>query len=70
MREPSYLSLGPRHPNRLLTVRDVANRLNVSLSMVYALVNNNKLRAHRIERCVRISELALDEYLAQHAEGR
>jgi excisionase family DNA binding protein len=50
----------------VLTVKQVAERLNVSLSTVYGLVSHGKLRARRIgtgRGAIRVSEDALQQYL-------
>ena len=54
-----------------MTVREIAERLEISPSCVYALVAAGKLRAsrHGLGRgCIRISEEQLAQYLKQ-AEG-
>jgi excisionase family DNA binding protein len=56
-----------------MTVREVANRLEISLSLAYLLISEGKLRAtrHGIGRgTLRVSEAQLEEYLhaAQNAE--
>ena len=51
----------------LLTVRQVAERLNVSASCVYQLVESGKIPNHRIglgRGAIRVSEADLEEYLA------
>ncbi len=50
----------------MLTVKQVAERLNVSLSTIYGLVNQGRIRAHRIGTArgsIRITEDALQQYL-------
>lgn len=50
----------------LLTVRDVAKRLNVSTSSVYALIQKGRLPHHRIgagRGAIRVSEEDLAAYL-------
>lgn len=57
-----------QEPTRLLTVREVAEILRVSPSLVYQLVEANKLACHRIGNrngAIRISPADLDEYLAR-----
>jgi excisionase family DNA binding protein len=52
----------------LLTVREVAEILRVSPSLVYQLVGASKLACHRIGRrhgAIRISAADVDVYLAQ-----
>jgi excisionase family DNA binding protein len=56
----------------LLKPRDVAQRLNVSLSTVYGLVESGKLACHRIgcrRGAVRVSEQDLDAYVASCRNG-
>ncbi len=52
----------------LLKVEKVAELLNVSISQVYALMNQGKLRAYRLTTKknggVRFSERQIEEYLA------
>ncbi len=51
----------------LLTVKDVAERLNVSPSLVYQLVESGKLPVHRIgtgRGTIRVSQSDLESYLA------
>jgi len=53
---------------RLLTVREVAEILRVSPSLVYQLVEASKLACHRIgsrHGAIRISAADVDDYLAQ-----
>lgn len=50
----------------MLTVRDVAGRLNVSLGCVYTLISRGELPCHRIgigRGAIRVREADLDEYL-------
>ncbi|MFL5303210.1 MAG: helix-turn-helix domain-containing protein [Anaeromyxobacteraceae bacterium] len=47
-----------------LTVRSVADRLRVSTATVYALCRRKELEHHRISHAIRISEAALEKYLA------
>jgi excisionase family DNA binding protein len=49
---------------RLLTPDDVAKRLAVSRSMVYALVKTGKLRALHVGRLPRVTEADFAAYLA------
>jgi len=49
---------------RLLTVRDVAQRLRLSKTKVYELINLRELRSVKIGRCVRVPEAAVRELLA------
>ncbi len=49
---------------RLFTVREVAERLRLSRTKVYELINLRELRTVKIGRCVRIPEAAVRELLA------
>ena len=49
---------------RLMTVREVAERLRLSRSKVYELINLRELRTVKIGRCVRVPEAAVRELLA------
>ena len=49
---------------RLMTVREVAERLRLSRSKVYELINLRELRTVKIGRCVRVPEAAVCELLA------
>jgi len=47
----------------LLKVCDVAQRLNLSLSKVYGLIDQGKLPHHRLDAAIRVSEEQLADYL-------
>lgn len=47
-----------------LTVREVADRLRISLATAYSLVSKGKIVSHRIGGAIRIFESALEAYLA------
>ena len=52
--------------SQLLTVKDVAGRLCVSIASVYRLIESGRLPAHRIgvgRGTLRVSEAALESYL-------
>jgi len=49
---------------RLMTVREVADRLRLSRSKVYELINLRELRTVKIGRCVRVPEVAVRKFLA------
>ena len=52
----------------MLTVREVAELLNVSVGCVYGLVSKGRLRCHRIglgRGTIRVNGDDLDEYLAE-----
>ncbi len=53
-----------------LTVKQVAERLQVSLGTIYGAVDRGELKAHRFGRrtAIRISEESLREYLVFCAE--
>ena len=55
-------------PEALLTPDQVAQRLAVSRSMIYALVKTGKLRAVYIGRLPRITEADLAHFLAAAGE--
>ena len=60
-------------PPDLLTVRDAADLLNVSVSLVYLLVDTRKLASHRIgagRGTIRIFRNDLDEFLATCRRAR
>ncbi|MBX3412420.1 MAG: helix-turn-helix domain-containing protein [Pirellulales bacterium] len=64
--EPVAPATDVRMPDIFLTVRDVAARLRVSQSCVYALVQQGRLSCHRIgggRGAVRISESDLQRFL-------
>jgi excisionase family DNA binding protein len=48
----------------LLSLRDVASRLNVSYATARRLVLDGQLRGHKIGRIHRVSEEALPDYLS------
>ncbi len=50
---------------RLLTIRDVAERLQVSGRTIHRVVANGDLTVIRIGRAVRVSEEALKAFLTQ-----
>jgi excisionase family DNA binding protein len=52
----------------MLRVRDVASRLNCSLSTVYVLIENGRLPAHRVglRKGIRVSEEDLRAYLERN----
>ena len=56
----------------MLTVKDVAERLNIAPSTVYSLLSQNKLRCYRIglgRGTIRVSEDDLSVFLAGTASG-
>lgn len=48
----------------LLTVKELAERLRVSLATAYKLVNRSKIAFVKVEGCIRIRDCDLDTYLA------
>ena len=52
----------------ILTVKQVSARLNCPPGLVYKLVQQGALKAHRINRAVRVSEEQLQEYLTAAAQ--
>jgi excisionase family DNA binding protein len=53
---------GNPHANRLLTMQDVAERLNVPKSFAYELCRTGKLKSMRIGKYIRVAEAAFTEY--------
>lgn len=49
---------------RLLKVKEVGERLNISVAKCYELVESGKLGHHRLDGAIRISEEQVKEYLA------
>ena len=49
----------------MLTVKQVASRLNISLGAVYKAMQDGVLEHHRFGSALRISEEQLEEYLQQ-----
>lgn len=49
----------------MLTVKEVAERLNVSQSFVYKLVAGGQLQSHRFGNVIRVAEDQLGEFLEQ-----
>jgi excisionase family DNA binding protein len=47
----------------MLTVKEVALRLNVSVGLVYKLVASGALQAHRIGSAIRVTEAQVNSYL-------
>ena len=60
---------GRGYAGEWLTPGDVAERLKVSRSMVYALIRRGDLAAIYIGRLPRVAEGALAEYLASLSRG-
>ena len=55
---------------RLLRIEDVADRLSVSRSMAWKLIDSGVLRSVRIGRAVRVRPADLEAYLADPARER
>lgn len=54
---------------RMMTIKDVAERLRISTKTVYRLINEGKLVPIKIRRNTRIDEAVLNEYLASIKGG-
>jgi len=54
--------------NKLLKPSDIAERLNVSIPQVYAMIRNGDLPVVRIGRCVRVREIDVDNYILNQLE--
>ena len=50
----------------MLTIQETADRLNVSVSLVYRLVASGELPCYEIASCKRVSEADLAKYLDSH----
>jgi excisionase family DNA binding protein len=62
------IDFGPgihQRPAPLLTVAEVADRLQISRSLVYTEINRGKLKARRIGTCIRLDQGDVMEYLRQ-----
>ena len=55
---------------RLLRIEQIADRLSVSRSMAWKLIDLGHLRSVRIGRAVRVRPQDLDDYLADPARER
>ena len=53
-----------KKPDNMLTVKQVSDRLGVSLSMAYGLIKRGELGCHKIGRCIRVSVSQLNNYLS------
>ncbi len=60
---------GPDSPGRLLRVKEAAERLSVSRSTAYALMDQNQLPYHKLGSRRRVSEADLAAYLARSRIG-
>ena len=49
----------------LLTIKEVAARLKISVSLAYRLVARGEIPCYEIASCKRVDEQELQEYLAQ-----
>ncbi|WNG31858.1 helix-turn-helix domain-containing protein [Cystobacter fuscus] len=54
----------PGEPERLLTVREVAERLSISTATVYRLCERGELSHVRVSNALRISVASLEAFLA------
>ena len=55
---------------RLLRIEQIAERLSVSRSMAWKLIDSGALRSVRIGRAVRVRPADLEDYLADPARER
>lgn len=55
---------------KMMTIKDVAERLRISTKTVYRLINEGALVPVKIRRNTRIEESVLDEYLQSIHGGR
>ena len=53
----------------MLTVKDIAKKLNISIGAVYKAISSGELECHRFGNAIRISPTQLDEFLesAKHS---
>jgi|JI6StandDraft_1071083.scaffolds.fasta_scaffold682750_1 excisionase family DNA binding protein len=49
----------------MLTVKQVAERLSISLSLAYRMIRTGEIPSYRIANCRRVSEEQLKQYLEQ-----
>lgn len=54
----------------MLTVKEIAGRLKVSLSKAYALIDAGEIAHYRIGGSIRVSEEQLQEFLDRARQGR
>lgn len=47
----------------LLTIKEVASRLRISVSLAYRLVAKGEIPCHDIASCIRVDERELEKYL-------
>lgn len=55
-------------PERLLTVREVADRLGISLSSAYRIANSGSLRVRRISGARRVRPEDLEQFIEASLE--
>ena len=58
----------PMSPNRLLTIRDLADQLGISRSKAYELIYTEQIESLSIGRLRRVSPAALAKFIASPAE--
>ena len=54
---------------KFYTVAEAAKLLKVSRQTIYRLIDEGKLPAVRLKRCLRIQEKDLREFIKRHKEG-
>lgn len=54
--------------NTLLTIKEVATRLALGRTTVYALIGKREIKTIKVGRCRRIPESALDEWIRQQLD--
>ena len=53
---------------KLLTVKETASSLKISLSMVYRLISSGELPSYAIGGCIRVSESDLGHFLVSRKQ--
>ena len=59
----TYQKATTREIDELLTVQDVAGRLNISVSLVYKLITNGEIKSVRFGGAVRVMSTDLEAYV-------
>ncbi len=52
----------------LLTIKQVARELNVSLSLVYRLIAQGEIACYEVASCKRVDEVDLQDYLQRQRQ--